>query len=61
MYEVTFKRNVKFGRDLYKKGDSLTVEEEDYKEMLSVGVVDETEPVKEKAKPKPAPKKKSGD
>lgn len=59
MYEVKFKRNVKFGRDLYKTGDSLTVEETDYKEMLTAGVVDETEPIK--TKPKTSTKKKSGE
>ncbi|MFD1206645.1 hypothetical protein ACFQ38_16230 [Sporosarcina contaminans] len=61
MYEVTFNRNVKFGKDLYKTGESLNVSKDDYQVLLDADVISEVEPIKEKTKPKAATKKKSGD
>ncbi|MFJ7971315.1 hypothetical protein [Psychrobacillus sp. NPDC096389] len=37
---ATFSVNVKYGENLYRKGESLEVSEKDYEELLSAGLVE---------------------
>lgn len=57
-YNVTFTRNVKYNKDRYKTDDSLIVSENEYTELLKVGVLSEAEAI---AKPKAPAKKKPGE
>lgn len=56
-YNVTFTRHVKFNKDRYKTGESLIVSEDEYTELLKVGVISEAEAI---AKPEAPAKKKTG-
>lgn len=53
-FKVTFNRNVKLGKDLYRNGDSATVEEDVCDELVAKGVINdgyqsiEKEPIKPK-------------
>lgn len=48
-FKVTFNRNVKLGNDLYRKGDSATVEEDVCGELEAKGVInDDYQPLAKK-------------
>lgn len=38
--KVTFNKNVKFNQDRHKKGDSVSVDQKVYDELVKLGVVD---------------------
>lgn len=50
--KVTFTRNVKYGTDLYRNGDSASVVADDCDELLALGVIDDdfVRPAKKKQK-----------
>lgn len=37
--KVTFNKNVKFGKEIYKLGESIEVPEKDYTVLLEAGVI----------------------